>query len=287
MRQGAQPSGAEQEFVECLRTYPTTALAVIDVEIGDRRIDALIFTPYGPIVLDVCGFRRRQSGILALSATQPWTVSNSVAELDSVADNPIGPLEHAMSEVGVALEQASLDPGYICGAIVLVPFRGAVVRPGRTNLRPGLDVVVGNASDTTELRIYLEGFSDGSKNWTADRVRGACAALGLDDRTPTRGELTDDGFEEKAPEPVAIITPPPEAPKTLTAPGMPSKGQSYAGWIVLAVAMIGMVLVVGVVVDSWVQDARNPDQVTTTEPSPTPSPPPYQPKECFPLQRDC
>lgn len=292
VKTGVTLSGAEQEFVDCLRKFPTTALALIDVQVGDsrgtRQVDAVILTPRGLTVIEVRGFRRRQSGILNVSADGPWTISDAPADLDD--DSPASPsdqLEQSVFEVKSMLERALLDPGHICGAVVLVPFRGVVVRPARTNLRPGLDVVVGNVPDSTEMRIYLEGFSAGPRNWTADRVVNACKALGLTDGAPTREELVADGFETVAPEqPSAIARPVP--PREQPVPGPASRGQNIAAWVVVAIAVLGMLAVLGVIVMAVVRDSDPPPAGPAT-PTVTadPSVPPATSTQCWPFQPNC
>ncbi|MEU7630486.1 NERD domain-containing protein [Nocardia sp. NPDC049220] len=288
IRPGAQLSGAEREFVACLRSYPTTGLAMIDVEADNRRIDAAVWTPRGLTVLEVHGFLRRQSGVLSTPVEGPWKIGDAVVDLDGEGSgSPSDRVEHGIYAVKHMLQRALQDPGHICGAVVLVPFRGAVVRPARTNLRPGLDVVVGNVADATELRIYLEGFSAGPRSWTADRVIGACDALGLADLAPSRAELLDSGFEEKIPEPTKTIARQPK-PRTEPTPGVSTKQQAYTGWAVVAVAIVGMVIVLGVIATALAHDPAQPapagDAGTT---SPTPSPPPYHPTDCWPFQPNC
>jgi hypothetical protein len=283
---GAQLSDAEQEFVECLRSYPSAALAMVDLQVGGRQIDAVVWTPRGITVLEVRGFRRRQSGILNISGAGPWKISDADADLDEQAGSPSDRLEHGIFAVKSSLERGLLDPGHVCGAVLLVPFRGAVVRPSRTNLRPGLDVIVGNVSDATELRIYLEGFSAGPKKWTADRVIGDCAALGLADGAPSRQELVKAGFEQVALESPSVIPRPPK-PKVEPTPGPATKRQSYAGWAVAAVAVIGMLAVVGVIAKSLAHESSHQAPPTTSVTSPAPSPSPYHPTPCWPFQTDC
>ncbi|MFI7003756.1 nuclease-related domain-containing protein [Nocardia sp. NPDC050175] len=285
VKPGAQLSGAEQEFVECLRSYPSAALAMIDLQVGDRQIDAVIWTPRGLTVLEVKGFRRRQSGILSIAADSPWKISDADADLDEPSGSPSDRLEHGIATVKTTLERALLDPGHVCGAVVLVPFRGAVVRPSRTNLRPGLDVVVGNVADATELRIYLESFSAGPRKWTADRVIGDCTALGLAELTPSRADLVEAGFEQVAQESPSVIPRPPK-PRVEPTPGVPTKRHSYAGWTVVALAVIGMIAVIGVIANSLVHDSSHPKpQETSVTPTPTPPPTSYHP--CWPFQQDC
>ncbi|MFI6364610.1 nuclease-related domain-containing protein [Nocardia sp. NPDC050630] len=290
IKTGANLSGAEQEFVECLRLYPTTAVALVGMEIGDhgsRRVDAVILTPRGITVADIKGFRRRQSGILNIAGDGRWTISAEPTDLDEeISGNPVDQLEHSVHAVKTRLERALIDPGHICGAVVLVPFRGVAVRPARTNLRPGMDILVSNARDATELRIYLEGFSAGPRSWTADRIVAACDALGVTEK-PSRAELLADGFDEvqpKAPSPSAREL----RQHVIPAPLPPSRRQTAAGWTVFAVALIGMVVVLIVIASSLANDsadpAREPDTSTT---SVTPSPPPYRPTECWPLQTNC
>ncbi|CAM3989270.1 nuclease-related domain-containing protein [Nocardia ninae] len=284
VRPGAQLSGAEQEFVECLRSYPSAALAVIDLRVGDRQIDAVIWTPRGLTVLEVKGFRRRQSGILSIAAEGPWKISDADADLDEPAGSPSDRLEHGIHTVKTTLERALLDPGHVCGAVVLVPFRGAVVRPSRTNLRPGLDVVVGNVADATELRIYLEGFSAGARKWTADRVLRDCTALGLAELAPSRADLIAAGFEE-VPQQTPSVIPRPPKPRVEPTPGVPTKRHSYAGWTVVGLAVVGMLAVIGVVATSLARDSSHPtpEETSTTTPAPTTTPP----TTCWPFQPDC
>ncbi|WP_406267181.1 NERD domain-containing protein [Nocardia sp. NBC_00881] len=288
VRSGAQLSGAEQEFVACLRSYPTTGLAMIDLEADNRRIDAVVWTPRGLTVLEVHGFERRQSGILSIPADGPWKISDAPVQLDDLGSgSPSARVEHGIYAVKHMLERSLQDPGHISGAVVLIPFRGAVVRPSRTTLRPGLDVVVGNVADATELRIYLEGFSAGPRNWTADRVIGACHALGLADLVPPRTELIDAGFEENVPEATTTIARQPK-PRVEPTPGVATRQQAYAGWTVVAVAVVGMVLVLGVIATALAHDsAQQAPAADTTTMSPTPSPPPYRPAECWPFQSNC
>ncbi|MFI9510781.1 NERD domain-containing protein [Nocardia sp. NPDC052566] len=291
MKTGANLSGAEQEFVDCLRKYPTTGVALVDMQAGDsrgtRRILAVIFTPRGITVVQVLGFRRRQSGILTVPADGPWTISDTPADLDDPPQGrPSDWLEQSVYEVRGMLERALLDPGHVCGVIALIPFRGVVVRPSRTNLHPGLDVVVANVSDSTELRIYLESFSAGPRNWTADRVLGACKALGLTDGAPRREELLADGFETTAPEPTTTIARPVK-PREVPTPRPPSRRQTVAAWAVVVVAIVGMLTVLGVVIAALANDTAHPTPTTTQAPSPTPSPSPYHPIECYPFQPNC
>ncbi|QIS16190.1 nuclease-related domain-containing protein [Nocardia arthritidis] len=292
VKPGADISGAEQEFVDCLRKYPTPALALTDLRVGDnrgtRRVDAVVFTPRGLTVLHVLGFRRRQSGILNIAADGAWTISDTPADLDDTrTGSPTDELEQSVFEVRSALERALLDPGHVCGAVVLVPFRGVVVRPARTNLRPGLDVVVGNVSDATDLRIYLEGFSAGPRNWTADRVVSACKALGLSSDAPSRDELLADGFETVAPEsPTSIARE--VKPREPSTPRPPSDAQRILSWLITAVAVVGILILVGVVAVALATDTAHPaPERTSVVPSPTPSPAPYRPVQCWPFQPGC
>ncbi|WP_330250761.1 NERD domain-containing protein [Nocardia sp. NBC_00565] len=289
IKPGADLSGAEREFVECLRSFPTTGVALLDFEVGDhgaRQVDAVILTPRGITVADIKGFRRRQSGILNIPADGPWTISAEPADLDEEnSGNPVDHLEHSVHAVKTSLEQALIDPGHICGAVALVPFRGVAVRPARTNLRPGMDIVVANARDATELRIYLEGFSAGPRSWTADRVFGACDALGVAEK-PSRAELLADGFDAVQPE-----APMPSAREVrqhaIPAPLPPSRRQTTAGWVVFAVALLGMVVVLIGIANSLAHDSARPAEPETTTTSVTPSPPPYRPIECWPFQTNC
>ncbi|WP_227997327.1 nuclease-related domain-containing protein [Nocardia australiensis] len=288
---GASLSGAEHEFVECLRLFPTTCLALVDLAVSDngsRQVDAVLITPRGITVIEVKGFRRRQSGILDVPADGPWTISDAAVDFDDEGSvGPVDQLEHAVYAVKSRLERGLLDPGHVCGAVALLPFRGAVVRPARTNLRPGIDVVVANTRDATELRIYLESFSAGPRSWTADRVFGACEALGVTSG-PSRAELIADGFDAVRPEP-HMPQPPEPKPQVAPMPGAPSSRQNIASWTVLAIAIIGLLLILGVIVDAVVHDVRHPDpgsngtQTTSVDPSPKS----YRPVECWPFQPNC
>ncbi|WP_097245312.1 nuclease-related domain-containing protein [Nocardia amikacinitolerans] len=287
IRPGAQLSGAEQEFVDCLRSFPTTGLAAIDAHVGDngtRQIDAVLITPRGITVVEVRGFRRRQSGILHVAADEPWTISDTPADLDDESNaNPAERLEQSVYAVKSKLERALLDPGHVCGVVALVPLRGVVVRPARTNLRSGIDVVVANVPDSTELRIYIESFAAGPRSWSADRVISAATALGV--TAPSRAELIADGFDELAPHshmPVPAAPPPRTAPPP---PRPPTRSQHAATWAVVAVALIGILVVFGVVATAVARDEPHPAPETTTTVDPTPSP--SRPRDCYPFQTDC
>ncbi|MGV9820205.1 nuclease-related domain-containing protein [Nocardia xishanensis] len=290
IRPGAQLSGAEQEFVDCLRAFPSTAFAAVDAQVGDngtRQIDAVVITPRGVTVVEVRGFRRRQSGILGVSDDEPFTISDAAADFDDEnAAHPIQRLEQAVYAVKSKLERALIDPGHVCGLVALIPFRGVVVRPARTNVRSGIDVVVANVPDATELRIYLEGFAAGPRSWSADRVISAATALGV--TAPSRAELIADGFDELAAHshlPVAALAPPPPAPPP---PRPPTRSQHAATWAVVAAAVIGMLVVFGVVVTAVVRDEPRPgSEREATSSTVVPSPPPYRPRDCYPFQTDC
>ncbi len=290
IRPGAQLSGAEQEFVDCLRANPSTAFAAVDAQVGDngtRQIDAVVITPRGITVVEVRGFRRRQSGILGVSDDESWTISDNPADFDDEsAANPVERLEQAVYAVKSKLERALIDPGHVCGVVALIPFRGVVVRPARTNLRSGIDVVVANVPDATELRIYLDGFAAGPRSWSADRVISAATALGA--TAPSRAELIADGFDELAVHshlPVADVAPPPPAPPP---PRPPTRTQHAATWAVVAAAVIGMLVVLGVVATAVARDEPHTGSgPETTSATVAPSPPPYQPRDCYPFQTDC
>ncbi|WP_067852017.1 nuclease-related domain-containing protein [Nocardia shimofusensis] len=200
IRPEAELSAAEREFVDCLRALRTTCLTLVDVRVdrGNRRVDAVLITPRGITVAEVRGFRRRQSGILSVRAGGPWKISGEPVELDDES-SPSEQLEHGVYAVRDTLERALLDPGHVCGFVALLPYRGVVVRPARTNLRSGLDVVVANATDTAEFRSYIEKFGDEPTVWDVDRVVGAVDALDMGDGL-SRADLRADGFEDRNPD---------------------------------------------------------------------------------------
>ncbi|WP_051027513.1 hypothetical protein [Nocardia higoensis] len=199
IRPEAELSAAEREFVDCLRAVPTTCLTLVDVRVdrGGRRVDAVLFTPRGMTVAEVRGFQRRQSGILSARADGPWKISGEPVVLDDES-SPSEQLEHGIYAVRATLERALLDPGHVCGFVALLPYRGVVVRPARTTLRPGLDVVVANVTDTAEFRSYIEKFGDEPAVWDIDRVLGAVDALDMGDGL-SRADLRDDGFVDRNP----------------------------------------------------------------------------------------
>ncbi|MFD6389269.1 NERD domain-containing protein [Nocardia sp. NPDC060259] len=292
IRPGAELSGAEREFVECLRAYPSTGLALVDCQVGDRRLGAVIVTPRGITVVEVKGFRRRQSGLLAVSAGT-WTISDSPLDLDTEQSAGLTDrVEHGVHAVRVALEQALQDSRHVSGAVVMVPYRGVVVRPARTALRPGLDVLVANTIDAHELRVYLEGFSAGPREWTIDRVLTTCTALGVGDLAPSRADLAADGFDGTRPTQQPIppqprrFTEPVQAPP----PADPTRRGKLAGLIVFAAALIGVFVVFLVVGSALLNDPPNPrttsdtTQTTTRAPS---TPAGRESTVCWPFQNDC
>lgn len=304
---GAELSAPEREFVECLRRLPTTGLALVDLQVGPehgkRQVDAVVWTPRGVTVLEARGFRRRQSGILEVSSGGPWTISSQPADLEqpegvSVSDQ----LEHAVHEVKAALERSLQDRGHLCGAVVLLPWRGAVVRPARTTLRPGLDVVVANAADTTEFRIYLENFAAGPRAWTADRVLAAATALTRScgsDIHPTRDELLAEGFDAAAPKPKPIPARP-APPKREPKPEDTGR-QRAAAWAVFAAGVLGTLVVLGVIVRAVLTDGPDVEPTATTTTGATATPQsratapavpagvvsPRTAVECWPFQSGC
>ncbi|WP_336087668.1 NERD domain-containing protein [Nocardia sp. SSK8] len=290
IRPEAELSGAEREFVECLHAFPSTGLALVDCRVGDRRLGAVIVTPHGITVLEVKGFRRRQSGLLAVSAEGSWTISDSPLDLDAEPSSGLTDrLEHGVHAVRVALEQSLQDSKHVCGAVVLVPYRGVVVRPARTALRPGLDVLVANTVDAHELRIYLEGFSAGPRAWTIDRVLNTCSALGLASFAPTAAELAEAGFAESH-TPSNPIPPPSRFAAPVMAPPPDEHGDrgKLAGMAVFAVAVLGAFVVLVLVVLAVLRDPPHPRPVSETSQSTTTRAPTTQrPVECFPFQNGC
>ncbi|MEV0249313.1 NERD domain-containing protein [Nocardia sp. NPDC050712] len=291
VRSGAQLSAAEREFVDCLRSYPSTALAAVDVHVGvhgTRQIDAVVLTPRGIAVAEIRGFRKRQSGILNVSG-EIWKVSDAPADIDDSDTNPTDRLEQCVYAVRAKLERSLQDPGDVCGVVVLVPERGAMVRPARTSIRPGLDVVVANVDDATELRIYLEGFSAGQRSWTVDRVVQAAQVLGLDP-VPSRAELLADGFDEVKPTPLGEVTPaakPVRPPRPAHTPGPQTRRQQAGAWGAVVVAVIGMLLVFWVVAKVFIDGSDDPGVRPAQTTSVTPSPPTYTQRNCYPFQTTC
>ncbi|MEU4316216.1 nuclease-related domain-containing protein [Nocardia sp. NPDC024068] len=281
----AELSPAEREFVECLRQLPTAGLAIVGLRIGTQRgtrqIGAVIWTPQGILVCEVIGFRSRQSGILTVPPERTWRVGDHDADLAlEFGTNPVRQVESAVQEVELTFERASYDPGQLCGAVALIPMRGATLRPGRETLRPGLDVVVGNAAESTELRIFLENFAPGPPRWTLGRVCAATRAL--TGWAPERGELIDAGFEDKLPEP-------PRKPRERPSWRYPDSARTHdlIGWGVLTVAVLGMLIVLVAIIGSLLDDGPAAEPAappSTTAPAP---PPPPGPVECWPLQPDC
>lgn len=280
----AELTAAEEEFVECLRHFPTTGLAMVDLRIGTdrgtRQIDAVIFTVHGVTVVEVVGFRRRQSGVFEVSTDGRWKIGSETAELDlAFGADPSTMVQNSVREVERAFERTGFDPGHLCGAAVVVPFRGSVLRPARASVRPGLDVVVGNVTDSTELRIYLENFAPGEPRWTADRVRAATTAL--TGWAPGRDELLTAGFAEKLPETKRV--------KPLSDERVPeaTRGQATMGWVVTLVAALGMLVVLAVIVTALLSDGPDTDPAATTPSSAVTAPTSTTPVECWPLQPGC
>lgn len=290
IRPEAELSGAEREFVECLRAFPSTGLALVDCRVGDRRLGAVVVTPRGITVIEVKGFRRRQSGLLAVGGDGAWTISDSPLDLDAEPSRGLTDrLEHGVHAVRVALEQALQDSRHVCGAVVLVPYRGVVVRPARTALRPGLDVLVANTVDAHELRIYLEGFSAGPREWTIDRVRNTCSALGLAALAPSAAELAEAGFEENRPQEHPIPAPSRFAAPVMAPPSVEHGARGkLAGLAVFAAAVLGVLVVLVMVVLAVLRDPPHPRPVSETSQSTTTRAPATQrPAECFPFQNGC
>ncbi|TCK00319.1 hypothetical protein [Nocardia alba] len=289
IRPGAELTGAERELVDCLHDHPSTGLALVDCRVGDRRLGAVIVTPRGITVLEVKGFRRRQSGLLTAAADGTWMISDSPLDLADDASNGLTDrVEHGVHAVRVALEQALQDSRHVSGAVVLVPYRGVVVRPARTLLRPGLDVLVANSVDTHELRVYLEGFSAGPREWTVDRVLTTCTALGAVE-VPSRAELAEEGFATHRPAPAQV------APRVRTvrepAPRPePSRQGKFVGIALFAAALLGIFVVFVVVGVAVIQDSPHPRPMSdTSQTSTTRAPVSTTPRksECFPFQKEC
>lgn len=280
----AELSAAEREFVECLRQLPSAGLAIVDLRVGTQRgtrqIGAVVWTPQGVLVVEVVGFRSEQSGILTVSTDRPWQVGDTAADLDlDLGADPVHRVEGALREVRLTFERAAYDPGDLCGAVVLVPYRGAVIRPARETLRPGLDVVVGTVADPTELRIFLENFAPGTPRWTLGRVCAATRAL--TGWAPERGELIAAGFEDKLPEP-------PKQPRARL-PRSPDSGRVHdlLGWAVLAVAVVGMLIVLAAIAGSLLAESPAAEPAAPTSSAEPTVPPPAGPVECWPLQAGC
>ncbi|MBC7300170.1 MAG: NERD domain-containing protein [Nocardia sp.] len=289
IRPGAELTGAERELVDCLRAYPSTGLALIDCRVGDRRLGAVIVTPRGIAVIEVKGFRRRQSGLLTATADGAWMISDSPLDLDAEPSSGLTDrVEHGVHAVRVALEQALQDSRHVCGAVVLVPYRGVVVRPARTTLRPGLDVLVANTVDAHELRVYIEGFSAGPREWTIDRVLNTCTMLAVAE-VPSRAELAEEGFASNRPAPTPVA---PQVRKFSepAPPPDPSRRGKLAGIALFAAALLGLLVVFVVVGVALWQDSPNPRPMSdTSQTSTTRAPTSVTPRktECWPFQRDC
>ncbi|MFC9875096.1 nuclease-related domain-containing protein [Nocardia salmonicida] len=292
IRPGAELTGAERELVDCLRAYPSTGLALVDCRVGDRRLGAVIVTPRGITVIEVKGFRRRQSGLLTVTADGSWRISDSPLDLEAEPSNGFTDrVEHGVHAVRVALERALQDSRHVSGAVVLVPYRGVVVRPARTALRPGLDVLVANTVDAHELRVYLEGFSAGPREWTIDRVLNTCATLGVVE-VPSRAELAEEGFTGNRPAPTPVVpqvrkfsAPNPPAP-----PADPSRRGKLVGIGMFAAAVLGIFVVFVVVGVALFQDSPDSRPMSdTSQTSTTRAPSTVTPRktECFPFQREC
>ncbi|MFD3743906.1 NERD domain-containing protein [Nocardia sp. NPDC058633] len=290
IRPGAELTGAERELVDCLRAYPTPGLALVDCRVGDRRLGAVVVTPRGITVLEVKGFRRRQSGLLTATADGSWMISDSPLDLDAQPSNGLTDrVEHGVHAVRVALERALQDGRHVCGAVVLVPYRGVVVRPARTTLRPGLDVLVANSVDAHELRVYLEGFSAGPREWTIDRVLNTCTTLGVVD-VPSRAVLSEEGFADGRP------ARPPAVPQVRkfsepAPPADPTRRGKLVGIALFAAALLGILVVFVMVGAALLQDSPNSrpmsdtSQTTTTTRAPMSTTP--RKTECWPFQPQC
>ncbi|MBM4540759.1 hypothetical protein GS504_07195 [Rhodococcus hoagii] len=210
-------SGAEQAVVGWIRSWQETAalpgLAVVNCRVptrtGYRQVDAIVWTPYGCVVLEIKGFRSPQSGTLRVPVNAPWTVGGRPADLytSRSSTNPLDQLETNCYAVKNGIGAAGPDRLFVHGAVVVMPSSPAEIalaRVGprnpvgdvgdRVELRSGIHVVVGSDA---RLRQFLDGVGGPRRTarWSASAMVSAFEALGLPD-VPTVDELVREGFPD-------------------------------------------------------------------------------------------
>ncbi|MFC9517055.1 nuclease-related domain-containing protein [Nocardiaceae bacterium NPDC056970] len=210
-------SGAEQAVVGWIRSWqqttPLPGLAVVNCRIptrsGYRQVDAIVWTPYACIVLEIKGFRSPQSGTLRVPVNAAWTVGGRPAELYThrSSTNPLDQLETNCYAVKNAIVAGGVDRVFVHGAVVVMPYSPAEItlarvgpqnRVGdladRVELRRGIDVVVGS---DTRLRHFLDSVGGPGRavRWSASTMVSTFEALGLPD-VPNADELLREGFPD-------------------------------------------------------------------------------------------
>lgn len=210
-------SGAEQAVVGWIRSWqesdPLAGLAVVNCRVptrsGYRQVDAIVWTPYGCVVLEIKGFRSPQSGTLRVPINAAWTVGGRPAELytQRSSANPLDQLETNCYAVKNGIVAAGVDRVFVHGAVVVMPFSPAEItlarvgpqnRVGdladRVELRSGIHVVVGGDA---RLRQFLDSVGSPRRTvqWSASTMVSAFEALGLPD-VPSVDELVREGFPD-------------------------------------------------------------------------------------------
>ncbi len=205
---GQALSGVADDLARLLRSWGPgpdhlPGLALVGIRLpsrrGPRRVDALVFTPSGLVVLGIGGFTRPQPGTLTVPAAGPWLVDGVPAAVGDTGGFDPG----KQVEIGVDAAKNALTAvgggASVTGLVVLVPRGPGLVLGDTRNAGHGIHVVL---ADRRGLRRIIRQHNRRSTVWSVDGVLDACYALSLAHLAPPRADLRADGFPIVLPAPV-------------------------------------------------------------------------------------
>lgn len=216
-------SGAEERFIRLLKSwgpgqFHLPGLALVNVNVPDngsvRQVDALMFTPSGPVAVEVKGFTRPQSGSLTVPLNGPWLVDGVPAAMHTLAgSNPGEQVKGGVYAAKAAFERAGAGGGaaFVTGLVVVMPHpRSELVRE-RDTRGAGHEIYVALGTPK-DLRYFMHRHRENQPiSWSTDGVLAACRELSLTTLAPDRAELVTEGFPETLPNSAPSSVPPPGA----------------------------------------------------------------------------
>ncbi|MFE3195958.1 nuclease-related domain-containing protein [Nocardia sp. NPDC059240] len=196
-------SGAERTVLGWLQSSTIPGLAISGCHVPDRdgrhsqEADLVIFTPETLLCIEVKGILQRySSGILSCAVNNRWQLAGTIGDPIHVRSGDTNPLEQLAGVTYGLKHLAAQTTGqeiFVQGLVLIMSNAGTItLDKGPIPMPTGRDVLLGDTS--SDLTNWLTGTTRRRPQiWTAERILGVLAALGLADAV-THADLIEAGF---------------------------------------------------------------------------------------------
>lgn len=191
-------------------------VAISGCYIGDHRrrhtrnateADLVVITPHACVAIEVKGITAPISGELSCPANGPWSmpgITGDPVHIRRSDANPFDQVGASTFNLKNLAKQLGID-AFVSGLVLVLPHPGCTLALAKTDLRTGIDVVVGNPGD---LRAWFHTTVNRRASWDAEQAHAVLTALNFG-HAVTVYDLIAEGFPGQAAQPADAKPAPP------------------------------------------------------------------------------